>query len=356
MKILNCMWSAEAPFYSAHKVISLFIETVNFGQQSTCFLIGDADSQFFFKNAQSLLSTKKIAKNFIGRYFVRRRWLKKILTEQPDLLLVDGLGMARILLPLLSRTGNVRVIIFFHGETNFKANDKKLFEKIRKYAPLLVAVSFTLARKIEEQLNGYTVHAIPTYLRLERSIRTTFNNHESENIITFAAVGRLIDGKNFLILIDLVRQLNKGDKIVQLLIAGEGKLSKDLQDKINKFNLNEKVLLLGYQRDMQAFYKSVDVLLVPSLQEGQGLVIQEALHYNVPVVCSDLEVFREQLGESGVYCDPYRLDAWIESCSLLLDRLKISELYRKQDEHYGMYNSECFYRKRCAELISKVKL
>lgn len=355
MKILNCMWSADAPFYSVHKVISLFIDIVNYGQQKTCFFTGDAHAQSFFKDAESLQCPKKYIKNFIGRYFVRRWWLKKILSEKPDLLLIDGLGMARLLLPLLSKIGKTRVIIFFHGETRFKGDDKKIFEKNKNYSPILVAVSFTLAKKIEEQLNGYNVHAIPTCLRLKPTLERNIISYKEKNSITFAAVGRLVADKNFMFLIDLINELNENDKIVRLLIAGEGKLSIDLQEKINKLGLTEKVFLVGYQPDMQDFYKNADILLVPSLQEGQGLVIQEAIHYGVPVVCSDLDVFREQLGGSGVYCDPYSLNAWVESCRPLLDLSQARELFQKQNKDYSKYNSEFFYRKRCADLMNNFK-
>ena len=52
---------------------------------------------------------------------------------------------------------------------------------------------------------------------------------------------------------------------------------------------------------------------IPSLEEGLGLVMQEAVMAGVPVLCSDLEVFSEQLGSAGWYAPVNDTKAWAEA-------------------------------------------
>jgi glycosyltransferase-like protein len=57
--------------------------------------------------------------------------------------------------------------------------------------------------------------------------------------------------------------------------------------------------------DMPSLYRIADVLVFPSLQEGFGLVVLEAMASGVPVVTSHLPPFTEYLGEDAVFwCDP----------------------------------------------------
>ncbi len=60
------------------------------------------------------------------------------------------------------------------------------------------------------------------------------------------------------------------------------------------------------QAQMPALYRAVDVLLFPSVKEGFGLVVLEAMASGVPVVTSRIAPFTEYLGEDDVaWCDPH---------------------------------------------------
>lgn len=56
--------------------------------------------------------------------------------------------------------------------------------------------------------------------------------------------------------------------------------------------------------DLQALYAGATMAVVPSLAEGFGLPVAEALVYGTPVVCSDIQVFHELAGNTAIFFDP----------------------------------------------------
>lgn len=346
MRILNCMWSSEAPYRSIHLVMRNFIRAVQPTEIAHLFLMGDANEQELFDCAESLNSNKRATKRIFKRYLLRRRCLKKLHEYQPELVLVDGLGMARLLLPVIKKYKNTRVLVFFHGRSELRANDCSLFSGFDGEELQIIAVSRTLAEQLTEQIFAVNIVAIPTFLMLAPVKRTGVKNKGSDRII-FGAVGRLAKGKNFTILVDLIHTLKSKKHKVRLLVAGDGQQRSLLEKKVSDLKLQDEVKFLGFEEDMPGFYDKIDILLVPSLQEGQGLVIQEALHYQTPVICSDLAVFREQLVESGAYCHPNKLEQWVSYCEKYSSAEHQVRLLKLQQKQYRKYNTLKTYRQRC---------
>ena len=344
MRLLNCMWSTKPAFKSVHLVLSNFINAVAPDDQASFFLIGDTNKQNLLANAESFHSSKKATRKIVSAYFLRKRWLSKITAWQPDLVIIDGISMAHLLLPVLEKYKKSSVLIYVHGQARLRRRDFKLLTKKYPFSLKLVAVSQTLAADIQRQLPQSNVLAIPTYLNLPEFTPQPKVQHDT---VVFGAVGRLVDDKNFSILLDCVSQLAKKNLPVFLEIAGYGKNQQLLQDKITQLGLSHNVTLLGYITDTATFYQSIDVLLVPSFQEGLGLVIQEAIHYKKPVICSDILVFKEQLAQAGVYCNAYDAEQWSRACESYMSEKAINDLFELQCAQYEKYNNSKLFRQRC---------
>ena len=100
-------------------------------------------------------------------------------------------------------------------------------------------------------------------------------------------VGRLTKQKNFEILIKAFNQIIRKDTKTKLLILGEGEQMLKLNELIIKLNLEKKVYLLGYQRNVFNYINNAKCLISSSLYEDPGFVIIEAGFLNKFVLAAD---------------------------------------------------------------------
>jgi glycosyltransferase involved in cell wall biosynthesis len=123
-------------------------------------------------------------------------------------------------------------------------------------------------------------------------------------------LGRLHDQKNVSFAIDVVA----GCENTMLYIAGVGPLEEQLKEKVVALGIGERVVFLGsiHGQDITSFYKAIDVLLFPSLFEGFGRVLIEALSEGVLVLANDIPVVREVAGVAAVLL-PLDSNKWIST-------------------------------------------
>lgn len=103
--------------------------------------------------------------------------------------------------------------------------------------------------------------------------------------IQFLYAGRLIYRKGIEFLLDALSKLDK-DLEYEVLICGDGKERKFIENKIKTLGLQNKVTLLGKVNfsEMKDIYKKADILLFPSIRETTGSVILESLSNGIPVM------------------------------------------------------------------------
>jgi len=119
--------------------------------------------------------------------------------------------------------------------------------------------------------------------------------------VIFAA-GRLAAQKGFGVLIDAAVWWQGRGPAPVLAIAGEGPLADELAARARGAGV--PVRFLGRRDDVPALMAAADVVVVPSLWEGQPLVVQEALRAGRPVVASRTGGIPELTGEDGALLVP----------------------------------------------------
>ena len=86
-----------------------------------------------------------------------------------------------------------------------------------------------------------------------------------------------------------------------LLFVGEGKDSDKLKNLVTELNLNDKVEMLGFQKNPFVFMKNATMVIFPSYYEGLPNTILEALALGIPILSYDFEPSSLELSDDGVY-------------------------------------------------------
>ena len=99
-------------------------------------------------------------------------------------------------------------------------------------------------------------------------------------------VSKLWDGKGHVQLLDAFQQIRRTKKEAKLVIVGEGYRLRDLRRRVDTLGLDGSVLFAGFQADVAPLVATFDAAVLPSLFEGMGRVLLEAMAMGKPVVAS----------------------------------------------------------------------
>jgi glycosyltransferase involved in cell wall biosynthesis len=150
----------------------------------------------------------------------------------------------------------------------------------------------------------------------------------SEEDLVIVSVGRLepVKGHQTLIratprIIETVSQ-SRTAGTVRVLLAGDGTMKERLMREAERFGVSEHVHFAGHRDDVGAVLTAGDLFVMPSVNEGMGLAVVEAMACSLPVVASRVGGIPEVVedGVSGVLTPPEDAGALAAACSgLLLD-------------------------------------
>lgn len=101
------------------------------------------------------------------------------------------------------------------------------------------------------------------------------------------AVGRLVEQKNFSLLIDAFKIFQTKFKSWNLIILGEGPLRLSLERQIEALNLNDNVQLLGKKKNIGDYYKQASIFVLSSKYEGFPNALLEAMSFSLPVISTN---------------------------------------------------------------------
>ena len=95
----------------------------------------------------------------------------------------------------------------------------------------------------------------------------------------------------------------------KLILVGEGPLLEEMKDLAQKKNLSSRIMFLGFRKDVAEIIKTVDIVCVPSVWEGFGLVAVEAMAAGKPVVVSEVPGLAGVVGNCGILVRPDKPDS-----------------------------------------------
>ena len=183
-----------------------------------------------------------------------------------------------------------------HTEAKIKKNLKEFFiDYVYRFAHKIVALSEGVRLDINHRtkIEMSNIEVIYNPINLDsimiRKREKLPPKYEAEfadkNITKLINVGHLEEQKGHDVLIKSVKLINEFD--FKLYIIGEGSKRHYLEKLINKLDLQDKVVLLGFQDNPYNFRHKSDMFILSSLWEGFGHVIVEAMACELPVISSD---------------------------------------------------------------------
>jgi glycosyltransferase involved in cell wall biosynthesis len=161
-----------------------------------------------------------------------------------------------------------------------------------------------------------------------------------EEFILF--VGTVEPRKNLPLLIQSYQQLVVTGIQIPLVIAGKlGWMYEEVFAQIEANKLNNKVRLIGYvdQIDLPVIYSMAKVFVYPTLYEGFGLPVLEAMACGVPVVTSNVSSLPEIVAEAGLLVPPNDPQALAQAIQKILDdnalSLKLRQAGPQRAAHFS---------------------
>lgn len=129
-------------------------------------------------------------------------------------------------------------------------------------------------------------------------------------------VGTIEPRKNLTMLLEAYTMLKERQPELKLLIVGQkGWLYEGFFRRLRELGLEEEVIFPGFvpDEDLPAIYSAAELLAFPSLYEGFGLPVLEAMACGTPVVCSNTSSLPEVAGDAALLIPPQDVRAWVEA-------------------------------------------
>lgn len=181
-------------------------------------------------------------------------------------------------------------------------------------------------------------------------IRTTYG--VGDDFIVY--VGNLEPRKNLRRLLDAFFLLKEQNKIThKLLIVGQASwLAKDIIAAAGRGNLSKEVVFTGYvpAEDLPRFYSAATAMVYPSLFEGFGLPVVEAMACGTPVITSFGSSLEEIAGDAALLVDPYSTSAIASAIEKVANDPHLQRSLREA----GLKRSGMFSFRRMAEQTCQV--
>lgn len=124
----------------------------------------------------------------------------------------------------------------------------------------------------------------------------------------FISVGTIEPRKNLLVLLDAYQQFRDQNEsaVALLIVGGKGWKYQSFYDKLAQHAYRNDIYLLGYvdKADLPVLYTHALALIYPSLYEGFGLPVLEAMTCGTVIICSNRSSLPEVGGTAALYFDP----------------------------------------------------
>lgn len=308
-------------------------------------------------------------------YFKLKKILKSI---KPDIVHTH-LNKADFYGRIAAKRLNVPLIIstchnYSTTHTGADINTKSFFDIIDNF---VIDYSKSSLIAISELVKKYLINRNPSYekiteviyngINLEKSkyklsegeilkLRSE-NNIDSDDFV-ISVIGRLDKQKGHLLFLESVKDILHQNKKIKILLIGDGSLRDQIERFIKENNLSNQVIMKGFQPDSEPYIEISDLICVPSLWEGFGLVIIEGMIKKKIVLASDVggipEIIKD--GKTGFLFEPNNKDKFLDKLNYIynnygnLNFIRMNAVQLVKLKFDIKKNSEMYYQSYLAKI------
>jgi glycosyltransferase involved in cell wall biosynthesis len=142
-------------------------------------------------------------------------------------------------------------------------------------------------------------------------------------------VGTIEPRKNLVGLIKAFHKLKEKKAIEHRLViaGGKGWLYNDVFEAVERLGLTQDIIFTGYveESELPTLYNLSDLFVYPTLYEGFGLPVLEAMACGVPVICSEVSSLPEVAGNAAIVVNPYDSDEIAEAIAHILENSSLKD-------------------------------
>jgi glycosyltransferase involved in cell wall biosynthesis len=195
---------------------------------------------------------------------------------------------------LAGKINRIPIIHNEHSSAHYRRGLGRLLARlVLPWVDLIVCNSHHTRLSIQECYPGTTDKLITIHNPVEeriahrsrQDVRATLKVTDNEVLI--AHIGGIFPERDQLTLLQAFYELRKTFPMVRLLMIGDGSGRADLESNAKKLGLGGSVTFTGYNNEIGDYLQAVDIYVNPTLDEGFGIAVVEAMLSGIPVVLSD---------------------------------------------------------------------
>jgi glycosyltransferase involved in cell wall biosynthesis len=231
--------------------------------------------------------------------------------------------------------------------------EKFTLKRALKYAKKIFVVSKNTANDLEKKFGISKDKMVVTYNSYEtRDSRPETRNSQLATRNYIFNIGTLEPRKNQIRLIQAFDLIKDEFSDLELWIGGgKGWCYEKIFEEVVKLKLEKRVKFLGYinEVDLPSFYKNAELFAFPSIYEGFGIPIVEAMSFGCPVLTADNSSLKEVAGDAAVFVNAENIDSIANGLRKILN----NEMLKKELIKKGFIQVKKFSWDKSAQSILK---
>ncbi|GKZ04398.1 glycosyl transferase [Paraclostridium bifermentans] len=294
MKILNIVYSLE-PRGGVEVIISnLFYLLKEKNIDCNYILLSDiyeGNGKSIEESGSEITKIKEYYKHrFKGKYKLYKILKQNLKYDAIHINLTCGSDILIVIISYIAGFRNITT----HAHTN--RGNRYLFLIVKSILYLLASNQVACSQQALDCFyfkKGKKNTILPNFFDVNRfkynkNIREKIRRHYNiENKKVLGMVGRLENIKNHDFTLKVLKEVVKYESDIVLLIIGEGSLKEKLKSTMIEYGLQDNVIFLGNITTIECMYNAMDILLLPSISEGLGLVLVEAQYSGLKCIASN---------------------------------------------------------------------